>query len=51
MNYLSPGSFGLSEEPASPAQAPPIDGDPMLSPAGVMHSTLLQLRTHVETEE
>ena len=51
MNYLFPGSFGLSEEPTSPAQATPIDETPMLSPAGVMYSTLLQLRTHVETEK
>ena len=51
MNYLFPGSFGLSEEPTSPAQAPPIDGNPTLSSAGVKHSTLLQLRTHVETQK
>ena len=50
MNYLFPGSLGLSEELASPAQAPPIDANATLSPAGVMYSTLLQLRTHVETE-
>ena len=47
-NYLFPGSLGLSEEPISPAQATPIDEILMLSPAGVMHSTLLQLRTHLE---
>ena len=51
MNYLFPGSFGLSEKPISPAQATPIDETPRLSPAGVMYSTLLQLRTHVETEK
>ena len=51
MNYLFPGSFGLSEEPISPAQATPIDEIPMLSPAAVMNSTLLQLRSHVETEK
>ena len=51
MSYLFPGSFGLLEEPTSPAQAPPIDGNPMLSPAVVMYSTLLQLSTHVETEK
>ena len=51
MNYLFPGSFGLSEEPTSPTQAPPIDGNPALSPAGVMYSTLPQLRTHVDTEK
>ena len=51
MNYLFPGSFGLSEEPTSPAQATPIDETPMLSPAAVMYSTLLQLRSHVETEK
>ena len=51
MNYLFPESFGLSEEPTSPTQAPPIDGNPTLSPAGVMYSTLLQLRTHVAIEK
>ena len=51
MNYSFPGSFGLSEEPTSPAQASPIEANPTLSPAGVMYSTLLQLRTHVETEK
>ena len=53
MNYSFPGSFGLSEEPTSPSpvQASPIDANPTLSPAGVMYSTLLQLRTHVETEK
>ena len=51
MNYLFPGSFGLSEEPTSPAQATPIDETPTLSPAGVIYSILLQLRTHVETEK
>ena len=51
MNYLFPGSFGLSEEPISPTQSTPIVETPMLSPAGVMYSTLLQLRTHVETEK
>ena len=51
MNYLFPGSFGVSEEPTSPAQAPAIDGNTRLSAAGVMYSTLLQLRTHVETEK
>ena len=54
MNYLFPGSLGLSEETISPAQAPPIDENPTLSPAGVMYSTLLpliQLRTHVQTEK
>ena len=51
MNYLFPGSFGLSEEPVSPAQATAIDETPMLSPAGVMYSTLLQLRTYVEFEK
>ena len=51
MNYFFPGSFGLCEEPTSPAQASPIDKKPTLSPAGVMYSTLLQLRTHEETEK
>ena len=51
MKYLFPGSFGLPEEPTSPAQEPPIDDDPTLSPAGIMYSTLLQLRTQVETEK
>ena len=50
MKYLFPGSFGLSEEPTSPVQGPPIDANSTLSPAGVMNSTLLQLRTHVETK-
>ena len=51
MKYLFPGSFGLSEEPTSPSQAPPIEGNPTLSSAGVKHSTLLQLRTHVENQK
>ena len=51
MSFLFPGSFGLLEEPTSPTQAPPTDGNPMLSPAGVMYSILLQLRTQVETEK
>ena len=51
MIYLFPGSFGLPEEPTSPAQPPPIDGNPTVSSAGVMYSTLLQLRAHVETEK
>ena len=51
MNYSFPGSFGLSEEPASPAQSTPVDETSTLSAAGVMYSTLLQLRTHVETEK
>ena len=41
MNNLFPGYFGLSEELTLPAQAPAIDGNPTLSPAGVMYSTLL----------
>ena len=51
MNYLFPGSFGLSEETISPVQAPPIHENSTLSPAGKMYSTLLQMRTHVETEK
>ena len=51
MNYLFPGSFGLSEETTSLVQAPPIDESPTPSPVGVMYSTLLQLRTYVETEK
>ena len=51
MTDLFPGSFGLSAEPPSPAQAPPTDGNPMLSPAGVMYSTPLQLLTHLKTEK
>ena len=47
MNYLFPGSFGLSEEPISSAQATPIDETLTLSPIGIVYSTLLQLRTHV----
>ena len=41
MSYFFPGSLGLSEQPASPAQVHPIDGTPTLLPAGVMYSTLL----------
>ena len=51
MIYLFPGSFGLCEEPISPAQATPVDETPMVSPAGVTYSTLLRLRSHVETEQ
>ena len=51
MNYLFPGSFGLSEETTSPAQATPIDETPTLSSAGAMYSSLLQLCSHVETEK
>ena len=51
MKSLFPRCFELPEEPASPAQTPLIDGNPTLSPAGVMYSTLLQLRTLVETEK
>ena len=50
IDFLLPSFFVLPEGPTSPAQAPPIDGFPKLSPARVMYSTLLQLRTHVETE-
>ena len=51
MNYLLPEFLGLPEEPASSIQTLPIDGSSTLSPAGAMYSTLLQLRTHVETEK
>ena len=51
MNYLFPGSFGLSEDSTSPAQATSIDETSTVSPAGAMYSTLLQLRKHVETEK
>ena len=51
MSFSFPGSFGLLEEPSLPPQAPPTDGNPMLSPAGVMYFTLIQLRTLVETEK
>ena len=51
MKDLFFGFFGLSEELTSPAQATPIDQTPTLLPPGVIYSTLLQLRTHVETEE
>ena len=51
MNYLFPGCFGISEESTSPAQETPIDETPILSSAGAMYSTLLQLRSHVETEK
>ena len=48
MSHLFPGSSELLEEPTSPAQAPATDGNPILSSEGVMYSTLLQLRAHVE---
>ena len=51
MNYLLPEFLGLPEEPASSIQNLLIDGNSNLSPAGAMCSTLLQLRTHVETEK
>ena len=51
MNYLFPESLGLPEEPASSIQTLPTDGNSTLSLAGNMYSTLLQLRTHVETEK
>ena len=51
MNFLFPGSFGLSEESTPPAQATPIDETPILSSAGATYSTILQLRSHVETEK
>ena len=51
MEFLFPESFGLAEEPTAPTQAPPIDAKPTLSPAGFMYFTLLQLRTHLETEK
>ena len=51
MSYSFPGSFGLPEEPTPPAQPPPIDGNPTVSSAGIMYSTPLQLRAHVETEK
>ena len=43
MSFLFPASFALPEEPTSPAQVPPTDGNPMLSPAGgcVFHSTTI----------
>ena len=43
--------MGLSDEHTSPAQVSPIDGTSTLSPARAMYFTLLQLRTHVETEK
>ena len=51
MNYLLPEFLGLPEEPTSSTQTFPTDGNSTLSPAGAMYSTLLQLRTHVETEK
>ena len=51
MNYLLPEFLGLLEEPTSSIQTFPTDGNSTLSPAGAMYSTLLQLRTHVETEK
>ena len=51
MNYLFPEILGLLEEPTSSIQTFPTDGNSTLSPAGAMYLTLLQLRTHVETEK
>ena len=51
MNYFLPESLGLPEEPAPSIQTLPTDGNSTLSLAGTMYSTLLQLRTHVETEK
>ena len=51
MNYFLPESLGLSEELTSSIQTLPTGGNPTLSPAGTMYSTLLQLRTYVETEK
>ena len=51
MNLFISGSIGLSEEPILPTQASPIDANLTLSPAGVMYSTQLQFRTHVETKK
>ena len=51
MNYLLPEILGFLEEPTSSIQAFPTDGNSTLSPAEAMCSTLLQLRTHVETEK
>ena len=51
MNYLLPEFLGLPEEPASSIQTLHIDGNSTLSPARAIYSTLLQLRTHVETEK
>ena len=51
MNYLLPEFLGLPEEPTSSTQTFPTDGNSTLSPAGAVYSTLLQMRTHVETEK
>ena len=51
MNYLLPEFLGLPEESTSSIQPLPTDDNSTLSPAGAMNSTLLQLRTHVETEK
>ena len=51
MNYLLLEFLGLPEEPTSSILTFPTDGNSTLSPAGAMYSTLLQLRTHVETEK
>ena len=51
MNYLLPEFLGLPEEPTSSIQTLATDGNSTLTPAGTMYSTLLQLRTHVETEK
>ena len=51
MNYLHPEFVGLPEEPASSTQLLPTDGNSTLLSLRTMYSTLLQLRTHVETEK
>ena len=51
ISYLFPGLFGQPDEPTLSTQVAPTDGNPTLSSAGVMHSTLLQLRAHIEAEK
>ena len=50
MSYLLSGLFGISDKPTQYTQLPSAEGSQTLSPAGVMYSTSLQLRNHVETE-
>ena len=51
-NELPPPDFlGLPEEPTSSIQTLPTNSNSTLSPAGAMYSSLLHLRTHVETEK
>ena len=50
ISYILPSLIGLFDEPTPSTQAPSADGSQLLSPAGVMYSTLEQLRKDVEDE-